>query len=103
LWTISNAHNGFINGILVDPLFKDISKGFFYTCSGTDKTLKKWKLNLNQLEGGKDSKTPVQSHTSEYGLYCLDHHFNDANLVTGGENLGLSKTFNFKIFGILKE
>ena len=89
LWGIQNAHNGFTNGILVDPTSKDISKGYFYSCSASDKTLKKWKLNINEVEGGKDSKTPIQTHTSKYGLYCLDHHFKDSSLVTGGENLDI--------------
>lgn len=78
LKTISNAHNGFINGICFDKVTKD----HYYTV-GTDKYLKRWKYK------GTNSDQPVQVYQAEYGLYCIDYHQEDNYLITGGDRLDL--------------
>jgi len=47
---------------------------------------------VNLEGGGKNSHVPVSTYTMDYSLYCLDHHFDEPVIVTGGENLDVWDT-----------
>ncbi|KAL0479656.1 DDB1- and CUL4-associated factor [Acrasis kona] len=70
------AHNSFVNGIVVDP-----EGEYFYSC-GTDRYLKKWKLDTKTLE---PEKSPVANYITDNGLLCMDHHYKQNLLVTAGD------------------
>jgi WD40 repeat protein len=66
---IKNAHNGFINSLIIDQTSKEEKESRYFSCS-TDKYLKLWKLKPNKMKEEEDDK-PIQTYLSESPLLCM--------------------------------
>lgn len=71
------AHTGFVRGVAAD-----VSGFSFFSC-GDDKLIKHWAVNPDNTDS--ESIQPINCIQSQHSLTSIDHHWVDAQFVTGGQ------------------